>query len=325
MRTVEAIITDDLQGLRLDKALAVLFPDYSRTFLRARIESGQVRVNNRQPQARDKLHGGEHVVVEVDVDDANAAVQATNIPLSVVAEDEHLLVVDKPAGLVTHPAAGHASDTLVNALIYRFPELSKLPRAGIVHRLDKDTSGLLVVARSRLALHSLSTQLKMRQVKRIYSCLVRGEVVAGGTIDAPIARHPRDRKRMAVVVTGRPAVTHYRVVKRFTACTLLSVALATGRTHQIRVHLAHQRYPLIGDPVYGVRWRLRRSQQTDQVVLKCLLAFKRQALHACSLSFKHPSSGKPQCYRSALPEDFSRLLACLGAASPARRSADSSW
>lgn len=309
---IEAVVADDMQGLRLDKALAILFPGYSRTFLRVRVEHGMVWVDDRRLRPRDKVQGGERVVVDLGSDPIRASSPPPlDVPLSVVAEDEHMVVLDKPAGLVVHPAAGHADDTLLNALLHRFPELGELPRAGIVHRLDKDTSGLLMVARSRLALHSLSVQLRERSIKRVYHCLVRGAVVAGGMVDAPIARHPRDRKRMAVVLNGRAAVTRYHVLERFAGCTLLSVELETGRTHQIRVHLAHARYPVVGDPVYGVRLRVRHGDQAQQGIRACLAGFNRQALHARFLSFKHPLSGELCRYHSHLPEDFRRLLDCL--------------
>ncbi len=300
-------IPERLAGRRLDQALAELFPDYSRTLLQRWIRQGRVTVDGVVPRPRDKLSGGERIALRPAEEKRETCV-AQDIPLAVVHRDDHLLVIDKPAGLVVHPAAGHHDGTLQNALLHHDPDLAALPRCGIVHRLDKDTSGLMVVARSLKAHKSLVEQLQARTVKRRYLALVQGQIVAGGTVDAPIGRHPVDRKRFAVTPTGKEAVTHYRVAERFPHHTLLRVALETGRTHQIRVHMAHLRHPLVGDPQYG---RLRLPPGASETLTAVLRNFRRQALHAEKLSLVHPESGKTVSWKSPLPADFQRLLEAL--------------
>jgi 23S rRNA pseudouridine1911/1915/1917 synthase len=236
-------------------------------------------------------------------------VQPQPIPLDVRFEDPHLLVLNKPPGLVVHPAAGNPEGTLQNALLYHYPQLASLPRAGIVHRLDKDTSGLMVVARSLSAHKSLVEQLQARSVRREYLALVQSSVTAGGTIEAPIGRHPRDRLRMAVVPSGKPAVTHYRILERFPAYTLLEVSLETGRTHQIRVHMAYIRCPLVGDPLYAGRQKLPRG--VSPRLREAVSSFRRQALHAARLELTHPASGERLSWQAEMPDDFSRLLDIL--------------
>jgi len=302
-------IPERLAGRRLDQALAELFPDYSRTLLQRWIRQGRVTVDGAVPRPRDKLSGGERIALQPAEEKRETCV-AQDIPLNIVFEDEHLIVIDKPAGLVVHPAAGHHDGTLQNALLHHDPSLATLPRCGIVHRLDKDTSGLMVVARSLRAHKSLVEQLQARTVKRRYLALVQGQVVAGGTVDAPIGRHPVDRKRFAVTPTGKEAVTHYRVAERFPHHTLLRVALETGRTHQIRVHMAHLRLPLVGDPHYG---RLRLPPGASEALTAALRNFRRQALHAEKLSLVHPESGKTVSWKSPLPADFQRLLETMRA------------
>ncbi len=300
-------IPERLAGRRLDQALAELFPDYSRTLLQRWIRQGRVTVDGAVPRPRDKLNGGERIALR-PAEERRATCEAQDIPLNIVFEDEHLIVIDKPAGLVVHPAAGHHDGTLQNALLHHDAGLATLPRCGIVHRLDKDTSGLMVVARSLKAHTALVAQLQARTVKRRYLALVQGQVVAGGTVDAPIGRHPVDRKRFAVTPTGKEAVTHYRVAERFPHHTLLRVALETGRTHQIRVHMAHLRHPLVGDPQYG---RLRLPPGASEELTVVLRNFRRQALHAEKLSLAHPESGKTVSWKSPLPADFTHLLETL--------------
>lgn len=295
-------------GERIDKALVRLFPDYSRARLQQWIRAGQVRVDGVVPRPRDKVRGGEVVEVHAVVEEA-AAWQAQDLPLAVVYEDETLLVIDKPAGVVVHPGAGNREGTLLNALLHHAPELAVLPRAGVVHRLDKDTSGLLVVARTLSAHHHLAAQIRRRDFRREYVALVNGVMTAGGTITAPIGRHRVHRTRMAVCEGGRQAVTHYRVLERFRAHTLVQVILETGRTHQIRVHMAHIRHPLVGDPVYG--GRLRLPPACSPVLAAVLQGFRRQALHAARLCVTHPVSGEVLCWESPLPEDMAMLLTAL--------------
>jgi 23S rRNA pseudouridine1911/1915/1917 synthase len=295
-------------GQRLDQALAALLPDYSRSRLKGWIESGEIRVDGLARRPRDKVSGGEAVAIAASLpEDARAEPQA--IPLVRVHEDRDLFVIDKPAGLVVHPGAGNPDQTLQNALLALDPKLAQLPRAGIVHRLDKDTSGLLVVARTARAHTALVRMLEEREVHREYEAVCRGVMTAGGTVDAPIDRHPTDRVRMAVRSGGRESVTHYRVIKRFRAHTHVRVQLETGRTHQIRVHLAHAGFPIVGDRVYGGRLSLPKGASEELV--SALRAFPRQALHAARLQFAHPVSGKSIDCRAPLPADMQELLAVL--------------
>jgi 23S rRNA pseudouridine1911/1915/1917 synthase len=295
-------------GRRFDQVLADLFPEFSRSRLQQWVKAGEVLLDGRAVAARYKVIGGETVQIGAELR-ADNEVGAEDIPLDIRFEDEHLLILNKPAGLVVHPAAGNPQGTLQNALLHYDASLASLPRAGIVHRLDKDTSGLMVVARTLAAHKSLVEQLQARSVHREYLALVQGEVTAGGSIDAPIGRHPRDRLRMAVVTSGKPAVTHYRVVERFPAHTLLSVRLETGRTHQIRVHMAYIHHPLVGDPLYGGRPRLPRA--ASERLRAALTGFRRQALHARRLELRHPCSGQLLGWEADIPSDFARLLTLL--------------
>ncbi|TAN47630.1 MAG: 23S rRNA pseudouridine(1911/1915/1917) synthase RluD [Methylococcaceae bacterium] len=297
----------DLSGLRLDQALVEMFPEFSRSRLQEWIKSGCVLVNGKPLRAKDKVIGGWEVALRAELAE-HGTDQAENIPLQIVYQDASLIIVDKPAGLVVHPAAGHWDGTLVNALLHFAPELAALPRAGIVHRLDKDTSGLLMVARTLQAHKLLVDQLQARDIEREYLALVQGCVTAGGTVDAPLGRHPTDRKRFAVRDDGKPAVTHYRVAERFAQHTLLRLKLETGRTHQIRVHMAHLHYPVFGDPVYS---RLRLPAGASPALSTCLQDFRRQALHATRLALTHPDSGGYCEWHSALPEDMQTLLDLL--------------
>ena len=311
-QTLELSLTipQEQAGQRLDQALAALLPDYSRSRLKTWIESGEVRVDGAAMRPRDKVFGGEAVLIKAQLpEESRAAPQA--IPLVLVHEDKHVFVVDKPAGLVVHPGAGNPDQTLQNALLALDPKLAALPRAGIVHRLDKDTSGLLIVARTLPAHTALVRMIGDRDVHREYEAICRGVMTAGGTVDAPIDRHPTDRVRMAVRDGGREAVTHYRVIKRFRANTHVRVQLETGRTHQIRVHLAHAGFPIVGDKVYGGRLTLPKG--VSETLREALRNFPRQALHAARLQFDHPVTGKPVECVSPLPADMRGLLDLLAA------------
>lgn len=295
-------------GRRLDQTLAELMPEYSRGRLQRWIQDGQVLVDGLPRRPKDRVRGGESLWVDaVQGPETQAAPQS--IPIRVLFEDDHVLVVHKPAGLVVHPAAGNPDGTLLNALLHRVPSLEAVPRAGIVHRLDKDTSGLLVVAKTLEAQHSLVRQLKERLVHREYRALVVGELTSGGVVDAPIGRHPTQRTRMAVVAGGRPARTHYLVLERYPGHTLLGVRLESGRTHQIRVHLAQIRHPLVGDPIYGARPRPPKG--ASPALTDALQRFARQALHAIGLGLFHPLTGEHLHWELPMEEDLERLLALL--------------
>ncbi len=303
-----AIVPDTAAGRRFDAVLAELFPDFSRSRLAAWIKSGDARLDGREVRPRDPVRGGEAVTLHATLD-VQTHSEPEDIALDVLYEDEHVIVINKPAGLVVHPGAGNPAGTLVNALLHRDPALNTLPRAGIVHRLDKDTSGVMVVARTLPAHTALIEQLSSRQVHRQYLAVVVGALVSGGTADAPIDRHPRDRIRMAVREDGRDAVTHYRLRERFRAHTLLECRLETGRTHQIRVHMAHLKHPIIGDPLYGGPLKLPKGA-TEELVAE-LRGFRRQALHAETLEFAHPVTGEPVRCSAPMPEDMRQLVQVL--------------
>jgi 23S rRNA pseudouridine1911/1915/1917 synthase len=306
---IEVEITPELSGQRLDSALARMLPQHSRTRIKAWIESGAVRVGRKPCRPSDLVDSGMKVSLRIAAPPADDRVLPEAIPLTVVHQDRDCLVVDKPAGLVVHPGAGNREHTLQNALLGFDPSLAALPRAGLIHRLDKDTSGLLVVARTPEAQTALSRQLLARTVSRDYQAVCSGVMTGGGTIDLPIGRHRSNRLRMAVREDGRPAVTHYRVLERFRGHTHVEVSLETGRTHQIRLHLAHQGYPIVGDPVY--RGRLTRPRGASTELVAALHGFRRQALHAASLGFDHPRTGKRRRFTSPLPADFADLLSVL--------------
>lgn len=297
----EIAVPPDCAGLRLDAALARLFPEHSRSRLQGWIREGAIRLDGAAADAKRKLRGGERVAIAVPPAPTfeNAP---EDIPLAIVFEDEALIVIDKPAGLVVHPGNGNERGTLMNALLHHAPPLADIPRAGIVHRLDKDTSGLMVVAKTLPAQTALVRQLQARTVERRYLALVRGKVGAGGTVDAPIGRHPTQRTKMAILKAGgKAARTHYAIRERFGKCTLVECRLETGRTHQIRVHMAAIGHPLVGDPVYG-------KTKSGDVRLD---AFGRQALHAFRLALVHPASGAEMAWESPLPADFAALLESL--------------
>lgn len=300
-----ARVPDALAGRRFDAVLAELFPEYSRSRLSAWVKSGDVLLDGATVRPREAVRAGQEVVLTATLEPQVSA-GPEDIPLSVLYEDAEVLVIDKPAGLVVHPGAGNHTGTLVNALLFRDPAIAAVPRAGIVHRLDKDTSGAMVVARTLQAQAALVAQLSAREVHRQYLAVVVGALVSGGTVSEPIDRHPRDRLRMAVRDDGREATTHYRLQERFRAHTALECRLETGRTHQIRVHMAHLRHPIVGDPLYGGPLKLPRGASDE--LAAALRGFKRQALHAQVLEFAHPATGEPVRCEAPLPDDLQALL-----------------
>ncbi|HKQ30963.1 MAG TPA: 23S rRNA pseudouridine(1911/1915/1917) synthase RluD [Burkholderiales bacterium] len=303
--TRHAVVPAELAGRRLDKALAAIFPDATRSQLQQWIEAGLVRVDGAPARKRDKLRGGE--TIELDPPPVREAAHAAQaIPFEIVYEDDEILVVNKPPGLVVHPGAGNPEGTLLNALLHHAPAQSALARAGIVHRLDKDTSGLLVVAKTERARQALVLQLQDKSMGREYVALVHGVMIAGGTVNARIGRHRADRRRMAVTGAGKDAVSHYRVMKKYRAHTLVQVTLESGRTHQIRVHMAHLKFPVVGDPTYGGRSRVPKG--ASESLLESLRTFKRQALHAVKLRLVHPATGKTMQWAAPVPLDMSRLM-----------------
>jgi 23S rRNA pseudouridine1911/1915/1917 synthase len=301
-------IPENLAGLRLDQALSKLLPDHSRTQIQEWIKKEELTLDGHIPRNKAIVIGGEIIVI-------NAAIkqqpqwEAQAIELNIIYEDDAILVINKPVGMVVHPAAGNFKSTLLNALLHHAPELNKLPRAGIVHRLDKETSGLLIIAKTQSALINLTAQLKARTISRIYQAIVNGHFTGGGKVDAPIGRHPIQRKRMAVNDSGKPAVTHYRIMERYRGHTRLKVQLETGRTHQIRVHMAHILHGILGDPTYGGRLQLPRGATAPLVAM--LRQFKHQALHAFELGIIHPTTNQPMTWRAPLPDDMKELILCL--------------
>jgi len=305
---LSAEVPTALGGQRLDQIAAQLFGEYSRSRLSSWIKEGRLTVDGQVVRPRDIVHGGAELLLQAE-QEAQGEWVAQDIPLHIVFEDEHLLVIDKPAGLVVHPAAGHADGTLLNALLHHFPDIINVPRAGIVHRLDKDTTGLMVVAKTLQAQTRLVEQLQKRSVSRIYECIVIGVITSGGKIDAPIGRSSSQRQRMAVTDGGKPAVSHYRVLERYRSHTYARVKLESGRTHQIRVHMTHVGFPLVGDPLYGGRFRIPPAASPTMV--QALKEYPRQALHARFLELDHPVTGQRMKWESPLPEDFVWLLTLL--------------
>jgi 23S rRNA pseudouridine1911/1915/1917 synthase len=297
-------------GLRLDQWLAKRYPEYSRVRWHDWIQSEQVLVNHQASAVKYKVKSGDIISAQVQIKNNPLQDLPQPIPLNIVYEDESLLIINKPAGLVVHPAAGNRAGTLLNALLHHAPELANLPRAGIVHRLDKETSGLLMIGRTLQSYTYLVKELQQRNITREYSGLATGRITAGNTIDAPLGRHPRQRTKMAVLVMGgKPSVTHFRVAERFQNYTLLNLKLETGRTHQIRVHLAHIKHPLVGDPAYGGRLLLPAG--AGEQLREFLRHFKRQALHACKLGLTHPTTQEYLEWTAPLPADFTKLLGLL--------------
>ncbi|HLW23308.1 MAG TPA: 23S rRNA pseudouridine(1911/1915/1917) synthase RluD [Steroidobacteraceae bacterium] len=308
-----------LAGQRLDAVLAQMLPEHSRTRIKGWIEAGRVRVGRLPCKPRDLVRAGAHIEVEIAARAPDPEVEAEAMALAVVYEDPEVRVIDKPAGLVVHPGAGNRSHTLQNALLGLDASAARLPRAGLIHRLDKDTSGLLVTARTPEAQTALTRQMAERTIARTYFAVCVGLMIGGGTIDAPIGRNRRDRLRMSVRGDGRAAITHYRVLERFRGHTYLRVELETGRTHQIRLHLAHHRHPLIGDPLYGGRFS--RPRAASEALVAALRTFKRQALHAGQLAFDQPRTGKRLTFTAAPPADFQALLQALRSDARAGREA----
>lgn len=303
-----ATVSDDCFGKRLDQVAVKLFSEFSRSRLQQWIKQGQLTVNGEVQVPKFKLQGGERLELSAELQQEGDW-EAQDIALNIVYEDEHLLVINKPAGLVVHPAAGNRDGTVLNALLHHCPELDSVPRAGIVHRLDKDTTGLMVVAKSLQAHADLVAQLQERTVHREYEAVAVGVLTGGGVVDAPIGRHPKQRKKMAVVSGGKEARTHYRVLKRFEGHTYIRLKLETGRTHQIRVHMAHIKYPLVGDALYGGRFKIHKGASTE--MQDFLRHFERQALHARELGLHHPQTGENMLWESELPDDMQQLLKVL--------------
>ncbi|WP_158967929.1 23S rRNA pseudouridine(1911/1915/1917) synthase RluD [Paraglaciecola sp. L3A3] len=306
---LQASVPENLLGKRLDQALAEMFPDYSRSRIKEWILADSVKVDGEiLNKPREKLVGDEFIEINAEIE-TQVQHKAQQIELNIVYEDEHILVINKPTNLVVHPGAGNGDGTVLNALLNHAPEIANVPRAGIVHRLDKDTTGLMVVAKTIPAQTHLVEQLQAREISREYEAVVIGTMVAGGTVDAPIGRHPTKRTNMAVRESGKPAVTHYRVKEKFRAHTYVRLKLESGRTHQIRVHMSHLRYPLVGDPAYGGRPRLPKA--SSEAMIDMLRSFKRQALHAIQLELTHPVTGEWMSWQAPLPDDFAELLTVL--------------
>ena len=307
---LSAIVPEPFANQRLDLVAAQLFPDYSRARLQTWIKDGQLKVNANAARPRDIVYGGDALSIDVYLQ-AEQQWQAQAMPIDIVFEDEHLIILNKATDVVVHPAAGHRDGTLLNGLLNHCPALKEVPRAGIVHRLDKDTTGLLMVAKTLESHAQLVEQLRLREIKREYEAVAQGVLTGGGKVDAPLGRHPVNRKRRAVVEDGQEAVTHYRVLNRFRSHTHIHVQLETGRTHQIRAHLAHINIPLVGDPLYSGRLQLPAGCSPG--LAECLRGFKRQALHARRLSLQHPVTGEPMTLEAPLPQDFQHLLTVLEA------------
>jgi len=305
---IYTVIPEEMSGKRLDQALAKLLPEHSRARLQGWIRDGYVLIDKKLMRPRDKIQGGEQVEIRAEIE-VQISASPENIPLQIVFEDEFLIIINKPAGLIVHPGAGNPQHTLMNALLHHDQKLEQVPRAGIVHRLDKDTSGLLVIARTPQSHTSLVKQLQTRDMHREYVTIVSGTMTAGGTIDQPIGRHPKHRTRMAIVKNGRTAITHYRIIRKYRHHTQLQVNLETGRTHQIRVHMTWHHHPIIGDPVYGTKKQLVKGMNSN--LANIVTAFPRQALHARAIQLLHPHSDELMTWEAPIPEDITALIDSL--------------
>ena len=308
MQKLNIIIPERMTGNRIDSSLSEMLPDYSRSKITAWIKSGDALIKQKSFKPKDKVIGNEVIYLTINSKQSNNWI-AEKIPLNIFYEDEDIIIINKQFGLVTHPGAGNRNGTLANALLYYDPSLSTLDRVGIVHRLDKNTSGLMVIARNEKSQKYLVEQLQNHSVSREYSALVYGHMIAGGTIDEPIGRDPKDRVKQAVLMSGKDAVTHYRAIERFKSHTHVKAILETGRTHQIRVHLSHVGHSLIGDPIYG--GRVRFPKKASEELKHALLNFKRQALHSKKLTLNHPISGELMSWKAPLPDDMQELLKVL--------------
>lgn len=307
-RTINLTVNDEQHGQRFDQAVAALLPNLSRSRIQQWIKQGDITLNAHTAPPKQKVYLGDAIAGEISEQEDSEHI-AQNLPIDIVYQDDSVVVINKPAGLVVHPGAGNPDGTLLNALLYHFPALANVPRAGIVHRLDKETSGVMVVAKTLEAQFNLVQQLQARTVKRLYVALVVGEMTGGGKVEARIGRSGNDRLRMAVTPGGKEAITHYSITERFTGLTLLECRLETGRTHQIRVHMTHIRHPLVGDPLYGGRNRIPKG--LDAETREHILAFPRQALHAKELVFLHPDDAREMRFKAELPQDMQDLLAGL--------------
>ena len=305
---IDTVIPEEMSGKRLDQALAKLLPEHSRARLQGWIRDGYVLIDKKLMRPRDKIQGGEQVEIQAEIE-VQISASPENIPLQIVFEDEYLIIINKPAGLIVHPGAGNPQHTLMNALLHHDQKFEQVPRAGIVHRLDKGTSGLLVIARTPQSHTSLVKQLQTRDMHREYVTIVSGTMTAGGTIDQPIGRHPKHRTRMAIVKNGRTAITHYRIIRKYRHHTQLQVNLETGRTHQIRVHMTWHHHPIIGDPVYGTKKQLVKGM--DSNLANIVTAFPRQALHARAIQLLHPHSDELMTWEAPIPEDITALIDSL--------------
>lgn len=302
-------VPTEYHGQRVDAALAQLLPEYSRSLITGWIKDGSVLLNQKKCKPKEKALSGDLIEVQVAITPIDTRCQPEDIPLNIAYEDDDVLVINKPAGLVVHPGAGNRQHTLVNALLHHTPSLEQLPRAGIVHRLDKDTTGLLIVAKNLIAYTALTRQMQERDIQRHYITLVQGHVISGSTIDTNFGRHPKNRLKMSVLKQGRQAITQFSVKKQYQEFTLLDVRLMTGRTHQIRVHLSHINHPVVGDQLYSSRMKFPAN--AEESLRNQLQEFKRQALHASSISFFHPVTGKELTLTAPLPDDFQQLLNAL--------------
>jgi len=305
---IYTVIPEEMSGKRLDQALAKLLPEHSRARLQGWIRDGYVLIDKKLMRPRDKIQGGEQVEIRAEIE-VQISASPENIPLQIVFEDEYLIIINKPAGLIVHPGSGNPQHTLMNALLHHDQKFEQVPRAGIVHRLDKGTSGLLVIARTPQSHTSLVKQLQTRDMYREYVTIVSGVMTAGGTIDQPIGRHPKHRTRMAIVKNGRTAITHYRIIRKYRHHTQLQVNLETGRTHQIRVHMTWHHHPIIGDPVYGTKKQLVKGMNSN--LANIVTAFPRQALHARAIQLLHPHSDELMTWEAPIPEDITALIDSL--------------